>query len=110
MSDNYLFTIDFNNDQGTYTNISSIINKYGLPNTIIEIGVFEGRTTVWMAEVIGELNKNLKIYAIDPHSESADLAQNIPDAGKTFKKNIDACPYKNIEYINCGTEAYALAS
>ena len=96
----YTFTIDFNNDKGTYNNISNIINKFGIPNTIIELGVFEGRTTLWMSDVLSQHNPNLKIYAIDPHEISHDLVQDIKGVKETFLDNLQQNEASNIEYIN----------
>lgn len=96
----YKFTWDFNsNDKGGVKgNIAEIIDTYGVPNTYIEIGVFEGGTVVWLGDQIAPHNKDFKIYAIDPHTTSPDIAGDLGDAGKLFEHNIKLCK-SDIEYL-----------
>lgn len=73
----YKYTWDFNYGNGkggAKTNIAQIVNEFGVPNTIIEVGVFEGSTTFWMNDELVPHNPNLKIYAVDPHVGSIDVS------------------------------------
>jgi cephalosporin hydroxylase len=102
----YKFTMDFNCNgdngeiRGALINTKSLVEKLGIPSTIIEIGCYEGGSTFWFADTLCPLNDKLKIYAIDPHTESEDISENILDAKENFLYNLEACEYKDqIEYI-----------
>jgi predicted O-methyltransferase YrrM len=94
----YEFTVAFT-PETTRGNISHIIQKFGVPNSIIEIGCYEGSTTFWMAEAIGQLNSNLKIYAVDPHEDSVDILESLEKAHERFTNNMNVCPFKGVEYV-----------
>jgi predicted O-methyltransferase YrrM len=94
----YQFTVAFT-PETTQGNISHIIKKFGVPNSIIEIGCYEGSTTFWMAEAIGQLNNNLKIYAVDPHEDSVDILESLEKAHDRFTHNMSVCPFKGVEYV-----------
>lgn len=96
----YKYSIDFGTRSGTYENITHIVNTFGIPKNIIEIGVYEGMSTFWMADNITPHNKDLKIYAIDPHNISTDIKDSISDAKQKFLYNLNECDNKNVEYIN----------
>lgn len=102
MSTKYSFSKDFNIGVGALTNVKSIIEKNGIPSTYIEIGVYEGSTLFWLAEQLFPVNKDLNMYAIDPHDDkSVDLKEDFSEVKKTFTDNLNACKYKeNIHYIN----------
>ena len=89
---------------GAKENISMLINYYGVPNTIIEIGVFEGMTTFWMNDGLSPVNPNLKIYAIDPHVGSSDMSEDPVTIQSNFAHNLSVTPYKNVEYIRKHSE------
>ena len=97
----YQFTWDFNYNAkgGVKGNLAEIIQTYGIPTTYIEVGVFEGGTTVWMNDQLAPLNKNFKIYGIDPHTTSPDIAGDLGDVGKRFEHNIKECEDPRIEYM-----------
>ena len=96
---NYKFTMDFNYDGGAKQNITEIINKFGLPNTYIEVGVFEGGTTFWLSDSITPHNKNFKLYTIDPHDVSDDMSENLKDIKNNFMHNLNQNKFKNITHI-----------
>lgn len=100
----YRLSVDFNCAGGSFTNISYLINLYGIPRTICEIGVYEGSTTFWMADNISPHNNNLAIYAIDPHDTSADLTVDLKGVKDNFVYNLTQNSYKNVEYINKPSE------
>ena len=100
----YKFTMDFNCGRGACVNISHLINTYGVPNTIVEVGVFEGSTTFWVSDELTKYNKNLKIYAIDPHASSIDLPDDLNLVHKNFIHNIQECKNKNVEYMRKHSE------
>lgn len=103
---NYISSADMGHLR-TRNNLSFLFNKYGIPNTMIEIGCFEGITTTWLADVASEFNNNFKIYAIDPHESLFDNDIHIDDSEKynfdiikqNFLSNIQKSVGKII-YIN----------
>ena len=95
----YNFTMDFNCGRGATTNIAHFINSHGVPNTIIEIGVFEGSTTFWLADQLTPYNPNLKIYAVDPHVGSNDMEEDFNLVQQNFEHNLNECQHKNVSYI-----------
>lgn len=104
----FKFTMNFNLgrdgefDGGAVANIKGLVEKYGVPKTYIEIGVYEGSTLFWFAEAIGDIDliKDFKMYAIDPHSTSKDLKEDLKEVKKNFDHNLSVCSYKNsVEYI-----------
>lgn len=96
----YKFSMDFNMGKGAVANIAELVNTYGIPNTIIEVGVFEGGTTFWMADNIGEHNPNLVIHAIDPHVGSNDMSEDFNVIQQNFLHNLEECK-RNVLY-HCG--------
>lgn len=100
----YRFTMDFNCSGGSFANIAHLVNTYGIPNTICEVGVYEGSTTFWMADNLTPYNKNLQIYAIDSHNGSNDMPDDFIEIKKTFEKNLLLNPYNNVTYINKKSE------
>lgn len=97
---NYRITVDFTcGGQGSKMNIAHIIKTYGVPNTYIEVGVFEGNNTFWVADQLTPYNPNLKIYAIDPHVGSNDMSEDPREVHANFVHNLNECKHKNVEYI-----------
>jgi len=95
----YISTVDMGRERSR-TNLSFLFQKFGLPNTMIEIGCFEGITTCWIADTAKIHNEDFKIYAIDPHTtlndnDSFDFAK----IKRTFEYNKSICA-GNIVYIN----------
>lgn len=96
----YNITMDFScGGHGSMQNITHLVNTYGVPNTIIEVGVFEGNTTFWMADNLTPHNPNLKIYAVDPHVGSNDMSEDPKMVHANFTHNLNECTHKNVEYI-----------
>lgn len=85
-------------------NIDHIIRSNGVPNTIVEIGCYEGHTTVTMSDRFTEYNPNLKIYAIDPHVGSVEIEEDPEYIHNNFMHNIGISKYRNIEYIRKHSE------
>jgi hypothetical protein len=100
----YKFTIDFNANGGALTNVEHIIRNFGVPNTIIEIGVFEGKTTFTLSDELTPHNKNLHIYAVDPHVGSIDMREDPIVVQETFAENLKHCANKNVTYIRKHSE------
>lgn len=96
--------MDFNYGGGAKQNIGHIIQHNGVPNTIIEIGVFEGGTTFWLSDELSKHNSNLKIYAVDPHVGSSDMSENPADVYSNFMNNLNVNENKNVEYIRKHSE------
>lgn len=84
---------------GAKRNIVQLINTYGIPNTIVEVGIFEGGTTFWMNDELAPLNKELKIYAIDPHVGSVDMNEDFNMVHENFTYNMNVCPNNHITYL-----------
>jgi predicted O-methyltransferase YrrM len=66
---------------------------------VIEIGVFEGSTTFWMADQLTPHNPDLKIYAVDPHVGSNDMTEDFNLVQENFEHNLNMCQHKNVTYI-----------
>ena len=99
----YKFTVAFA-PEDTKSNIMHIFKTYGAPGTIVEVGVYEGYTTCWMAETLMPHRSDLRIYAIDPHDQSVDIHESMDEAHRTFLGNIALSPCKNIHYIRKKSE------
>jgi len=80
-------------------NIDHIIRSNGIPNTIIEVGVYEGHTTFTMSDLYSQYNTNLKIYGIDPHVGSIEILEDPETLHNNFIHNMNECKQKNVEYI-----------
>lgn len=91
--------MDFNCGRGAITNITDFVTTYGIPNSIIEIGVFEGSTTFWLSDNLTPYNPNIKIYAVDPHVGSNDMTEDFNIVQQNFEYNLNACQHKNVTYI-----------
>ena len=94
----YDFTVAFS-PETTSGNITHIVNKFGIPSTIIEVGCYEGYTTFWMADELGKHNPNMHIYGVDPHGGSVDILESLEKAHERFTFNLNACTNKNVHYI-----------
>lgn len=94
------FTVLFH--EFTQKNIMYLINEYGLPQTVIEIGLFEGNTTFNLSYNLAKNNPNYTHYAIDPYGDSDDLPDSeIVRARELFLENLNGYEYKdNIKFIN----------
>ena len=86
--------------RGAMANITDLVNTYGVPNTIIEVGVFEGSTTFWMSDTLTPHNKNLLIHAVDPHTGSIDMLEDFTDVKAAFVHNLSVSTHKNVNYIS----------
>lgn len=86
----------------TAASVNWLVSQYGIPKTVIEIGVFEGHTTFNMTAMLAQQYKDYKHYAIDPHAESDDIEEDVvAKAGDTFRANLAEFELKDhIEYIN----------
>lgn len=95
----YIASVDMGRDR-TRTNLSYIFQTFGIPNTMIEIGSFEGITTSWVTQQCKLFNHNFKIYAIDPHTtENNNDSFDFEIIQKTFEFNISKFT-DSIVYIN----------
>lgn len=85
-------------------NIDYIVQQNGVPNNIVEIGCYEGHTTVTMSDRYTSYNQNLTIYAIDPHVGSVEIEEDPEYIHGNFIHNINECNQKNIQYIRKHSE------
>lgn len=85
----------------TAMSVEWLVRQFGIPKTVIEIGVFEGHSTFNMTNMFAQQIPDYKHYAIDPHEDSDDIEEDVvAKAGKTFRSNLEEFKYKdNIEYI-----------
>lgn len=84
----------------TRRNLEFIFKNYGAPDTMIEIGCFEGATTFWVTDYITPHNSKFELYAIDPHTTLNDNDSFDFDMVKrAFEYNLTVCKGK-INYIN----------
>lgn len=84
-------------DTKVQENLNEIFSKNGVPNTIIEVGSFEGITSCYISDVYGHVT-DIKIYCIDPH-HSNDLDLDMSIIKENFLYNISICKNKNILHI-----------
>lgn len=100
----YKFTMDFDPDNLVKDNFVSIFRNHGVPNTVIEIGVFEGKTTTWLSDTFTKFNPSLLIHAIDPHQGSVDLSEfDFTEIRQNFLHNIKSNTHQNIVFHDCGS-------
>lgn len=94
------FTVLFH--EFTQKNLMYLINEYGLPKTVIEIGLFEGNTTFNLSYFLAKNNPEYIHYAIDPFDDSDDLPDSeIVRAKNLFLDNLNSYEFKdNIQFIN----------
>jgi cephalosporin hydroxylase len=99
MNDTLISTIDMGRERSR-TNINFLFKEYGVPNTMIEVGCFEGVTTFWVANIGKIHNDNFKIYAIDPHTTSNNNESfDFTIIKRTFEYNLSKSP-NNVIYVN----------
>ncbi len=97
----YKFTMDFSIDGSTQKNVTHIITKLGLPKSILEIGVFEGKTTFWIAETLDRFYHDYTYYAVDPHSTSSDIDWvELTDVKSNFVHNLSSYTGNSVHYVN----------
>lgn len=86
----------------TPRNIMWLFQKYGVPRSTIEIGVFEGNTTFNMVQEVIQHYPEYRHYAIDPYGESDDLKDEVvSDAKALFLENLaDFENRDSITFIN----------
>ena len=93
------FTVLFH--EFAQSSIVGLVNKYGAPKVVVEIGLFEGNTTFNLTQAMAQKNPEYKHYAIDPYGESDDLEEEVIDSAEAiFKQNLEEFEYKdNIEFM-----------
>lgn len=81
--------------------ISHIIEKVGMPKTVIEIGAYQGYFTFNMTHTAVTKHLDYKHYVIDPYDSSLDLNENkISEAYQYFLHNLKISPHAHhIEHI-----------
>ncbi len=89
------------------SNIDKIIELKGIPETVIEIGVFQGFFTFNMTGLVAPQNKNYRHFAIDPFDTSPDLeSQVISQAFDCFLHNLEVFDYAgNIFFMRQNSSA-----
>lgn len=94
----YKYTMNFSADGCTYDNMMHVLRTYGVPKTYIEVGLYEGATVFWLADILERFG-DYKIYAIDPHEGSVDLdSVDFNKIKETFAHNMNVKKF-NIEYM-----------
>lgn len=95
---NYKFSMDFSYNGCVYDNLAYIVKNFGIPGKMIEIGVYEGRTSFWFSNFVSN-HGNMTIYAIDPHEGSNDLTDvNFSDIKSNFEHNLSIHDH-DVRYI-----------
>jgi predicted O-methyltransferase YrrM len=96
MSDNKEPTYhDMDPDNYTINNFDYIFKSFGLPNVIVEIGCYYGKTTATIVKRLAPQIPNLQYYAIDPFSTSIDVGEDLEEVYQIFIKNLNSFPYKD---------------
>ena len=76
-------------------NFEYIINRFGYPGVVVEIGCYYGKTTSQLVQMIVPRNPNLTYYAIDPFDTSIDVGEDLEMIHDMFIKNLEQFPFKN---------------
>lgn len=86
----------------TQSSVEMIFNTYGMPESSVEIGAFEGYTAFNLTSWCTRSNPNYKHYVIDPYGNSDDLQLSVvTDAHQQFVENLNEFEYRNnMEFIN----------
>ena len=96
----YKFTMNFSADGCTQRNIEYIISRFGLPNSILELGVYEGGTTFWLSEVLDRFSHDYVYYAVDPHFGSVDLGDaDFNSVKANFLSNLKTYGKDTVKYL-----------
>jgi len=93
MVTNYNFTYDFR--EGPYSNILSIFKEFGTPTKMIEVGSYEGRTSLWISDNMHELGLDLEVFMIDPHIGSDDIPHTLKEIRENFINNLEYVKIRN---------------
>jgi predicted O-methyltransferase YrrM len=82
-------------------NFAYIINKFGIPNIVVEIGALYGITAIHLTENLVKLNSNYTHYCIDPfENKDGEIKEDLNEVYKDFKANVKKCAYgKHIKLI-----------
>lgn len=99
MNDGY-YLYEFN--EHAKNSVQFLFDKFGgMPETVVEIGVYQGYFTIGMTHTIAPTKPSYKHYCIDPFTNSPDLEPDmIEKAYECFQHNLNKTPYaKNIEFI-----------
>lgn len=86
----------------TEQSVRDIISQTKIPQTVIEIGVFQGYFTFAMTHMIAPHDPHYRHYAIDPYADSQELDNtDITQAGDIFRNNLLISPLKqHIEFLH----------
>lgn len=78
------------------SSIDCIIEKIGIPKTVIELGAYQGYFTFNMTHLCAPQQPDYHHYAIDPYGASQDLdADMISQAYDCFIHNLKCSPHNN---------------
>lgn len=84
------------------------------PIHIVEVGCFEGRSTVWFADYLQYHNES-RMSCVDTWLGGEEVARtkqnfDMPQIFKTFMKNVDEHPQRRKIFVNVGPSQTALCS
>lgn len=88
----YKLRMDIDADNHIKNNIASIFQRFGIPNTTLEVGTYNGVTSLWLAETLAPLNPNYIHYCIDPYDHSVELTDDLEEVYEFFMYNKSVCP------------------
>ena len=81
------------------TSFARILQEHIQPKVTIEIGAFEGQTTVNMVNYMKQIHPDYQHYVIDPFTASENLKQDVLDNAKDmFLRNVQ--DLKAVNFIN----------
>lgn len=90
---------------GSSANITHIIENFGIPGIMVEVGVYEGVNAFSLVDAIVPARSDFKLYAIDPHVGSIDMKEDPEMIYNNFMYNFNQCVHnKNVEYIRKPSE------
>ena len=99
--------------------VKCLIDKIGIPTTVVELGVYKGHFTINMLHSMCPINPDYKHYAVDPFEAYNEYDQTqLDDVMRAFESNVEQCPFRNnvqfimkkssdaiIDLINLGVKA-----
>lgn len=102
----YRFSMDFDYGEsgGVKKNIVQLIDENGIPDTYIEVGVFEGSTILWLNDQLTTYTDTVNLYAIDPHVGSNDMGDDFELVADNFAYNMTVCENNKVTHIKKHSE------
>lgn len=76
-------------------NLRHIVEQFGAPSCVVEIGCYYGKTTIEFVNNVVHLNPRLHYYAIDPYKDSLDVGEDLEMVYNHITSYLQTYPYKD---------------